>query len=62
LYLEFSLRNLKWETWGFRKGFGVLRFGIQVIEIETLGKLWNLERELERSNKKSECFCGDPKP
>jgi hypothetical protein len=35
---------------------------IQVIEIETLGELWNLERELERSNKKSEFFCGDPEP
>ncbi len=56
------MRNLKWETRVFRKGFGVLRFGIEVIEIETLGKLWNLERELERSNKKSEFFYGDPKP
>jgi hypothetical protein len=38
-----------------------LRFGIQVIEIETLGKLWNLESELERSNKKSEFLYGDPR-
>jgi hypothetical protein len=58
--LEFSIRNLKRERRGFRKGFGVLRFGIQVIVLETLGKLWKLERELERSNKIAESSCGRP--
>jgi len=37
-----------------------LQVGIQVKEFETLGKLWNLERELERSNKIAESSCGRP--
>jgi len=31
-------------------------------KFETLGKLWNLERELERSNKIGKSTVGDPKP